>query len=122
MDLRNSRKLTPATSKPSSEIWILGTAGSSLRLPANTAPLLTVKSGAPTLHLRDLAMLASVSIRIEGGNVDIQGCTFSRVSARRGRRLSAAARQSPWVVSSQAVRHGKPESQRSLTARALAQT
>ena len=62
----------------SSEIWIIGTPGAVLKPPPGEAPLLTVRAGAPPLHVVDMAMWPGVSIRVEGGSVDIEGCSFAK--------------------------------------------
>eukprot|EP00966_Prymnesium_polylepis_P027823 642941-Prymnesium_polylepis.1 len=73
---------------PPSEIWISGEPGrTSLRPPENGAPLLTVKSRAPPVHLFGLSLPAGAVVRVEGGSVEIDGCAFDGAPEVQARRM-----------------------------------
>ena len=68
----------------SSEILITGEYDATLQPPADSAPLLTIKAGAPPVRLRDLTLPLGGIVRVEGSSVDIEGCTFVGSSASGG--------------------------------------
>ena len=81
----------------SSEVWISAQSGAKLSAD------LTIMDGAPPVHLSGFEVTGRISV--EGGGLDISGCSFRAASSRR--KLQAASSESVLTVSGgQVTAHG----------------
>ena len=86
----------------SSEVWITGAGGTKLEMAGGGAAFV-VRGGAPTVHLENLDFAADLSVRIEGGQVNLRDCLFandddSKTDGDTGRRLAGSPERALTIV------------------------